>query len=213
LDKGIIKDNSKVLSAELYDIIEKANPEIIFEEFDLLRTDDEYYRNGHYKYQTVCSIETTAIMKYLENHKIIHIPVDTYNITGPPEDLYTKISDANKVYDNLVRMNFLLSCQRGFLYLNSKECSDSLDKIHAIEEEIVNESNDKKLLETYKSWQFVTDSRDNEMMKNIYHYSETHCYNNAIFIVGADHRKSIIDKIQNHETKNRLKLNWNFKNH
>jgi predicted RNA methylase len=60
----------KCNSKELYDIIEEVNPEIIFEEFDISRTEDEYYKNGHYKYQKECSVETTAIMNYLEKIKL-----------------------------------------------------------------------------------------------------------------------------------------------
>jgi hypothetical protein len=41
MHNDINKKNSKALSTELYGIIEEENPEIIFEEFDLSRTDDE----------------------------------------------------------------------------------------------------------------------------------------------------------------------------
>jgi hypothetical protein len=80
----------KCNSKELYDIIEEVNPEIIFEEFDISRTEDEYYKNGHYKYQKECSVETTAIMHYLEKNKVTHIPVDTYDISYFPTAMYKK---------------------------------------------------------------------------------------------------------------------------
>jgi hypothetical protein len=200
----------KCNSKELYDIIEKLNPEIIFEEFDVSRTDDEYYKNGRYKNQNTCSVETTTIMRYLETHRVIHIPVDIYSVTYFPDDMYSKISNSNEEYNNLVKMNFILSCQHGFPYLNSLECSDLLEKIRFIEEDVVNSLNDKILFDTYKSWQLVTNNRDKEMIKNIYYYSENHCYNNAIFIVGSEHKKSILDKIQEYESENKLKLNWNY---
>jgi hypothetical protein len=204
------REIGKCNSKELYDIIEKENPEIIFEEFDISRTDDEYYKNGHYKNQSICTLETIAIMKYLENHQVIHRPVDTYDVAYFPENMYTKISNTSEEYNNLVRTNFILSSQQGFSFLNSPECSDQLGKIHLIEEEVVKFLNDKMLFNTYKSWQLVTDNRENEMVKNIYDYSKNNCYNNAIFITGSDHKKSIIDKIQDYERKNGIKLNWNF---
>jgi hypothetical protein len=202
------KEIGKCNSKELYDIVERENPEIIFEEFDISRTDDEYYKNGHYKNQDICSVETTTIMKFLENHQVIHIPVDTYNVTDFPEDIYPKISNASEEYSNLVKMNFMLSCQQGFSYINSLECSNLLEKIHILEEEVVKQLNDKMLSNTYQSWQLVTNNRDNEMIKNIYNYSENHCYNNAIFIVGAEHRKSILDKINDYNSKEIVKINW-----
>jgi uncharacterized protein YktA (UPF0223 family) len=204
------KEIGKCNSKELYAIIEKSNPEIIFEEFDLSRTDDEYYKNGHYKTQSVCSLETITIMKYLENHQIIHKPVDTYDVTYFPEDMYAKISNVSEEYNNLVKMNFIFSCQQGLLYLNSVECSDLLEKIHLIEEEVVKKLNDKILLDSYKSWQLITTNRENEMIKNIYDYSKSNGYNNAIFITGAEHKRSIIEKIRDYERKNEIKINWNY---
>jgi len=202
------REIEKCNSNELYNIIEKENPEIIFEEFDISRTNDEYYKNGYYKYQKYCSVETTTIMKYLENHQVIHIPVDTYDSPDIPNDMYTKISNVSEEYNNLVKMNFLLSCQQGFPYLNSVECSDFLERIRNLEEEIIEHLNDKILFDTYKSWQKITENREKEMLKNIYEYSQNHCYNKAIFITGAEHGKSIINKIQEYNSKYQINLNW-----
>jgi len=77
--------------------------------------------------------------------------------------------------------------------------------MHSIEVEVINKSNDKKLVEDYREWQLITESRDNEMLKNIYNYSKNNNFNNAIFIIGAEHRKSILDKIKNN---NDLTINW-----
>ena len=202
------KEIGKCNSNELYNIIEKENPEIIFEEFDISRTDDEYYKNGHYKYQGSCSVETTTIMKYLENHQVIHIPVDTYDLLNVPKDMYSKISRVNEEYDNLVKMNFLLSCQHGFPYLNSIECSDMLEKIRRFEEETIGHLNDKVLFDTYKSWQLVTDNRENEMLNNIYKYSKENKYNNAVLITGAEHGKPILSKAKEYNIKENLEINW-----
>ncbi|WP_162505165.1 hypothetical protein [Treponema endosymbiont of Eucomonympha sp.] len=135
------REIGKCNSKELYNIIKKVNPEIIFEEFDVSRTGDEYYKNGHYKNQTVCSLETITLMRYLENHQVIHIPVDTYDTTDIHKEyadyMHRKISKNSEEYTNLVKMNFILSCQQGFPYLNSLECSDLLQKIRFIEEKLL----------------------------------------------------------------------------
>jgi DNA-binding protein Fis len=196
-------------SKELYDIINKISPEIIFEEYDISRIDNEYYKNGHYKYQKTCSLETAAIMNYLENHQIIHIPVDTYEVINFPEDMYPKISNNNEEYNNLVKKNYILTSQYGFPYLNSKDCIDLLDKIKITEEIIVKKLNDTNLTNTYNSWKLITDNRENEMVKNIYNYSQNHNFSKAVFITGAEHKKSIIKKIQKYEM-NGFKLNWEY---
>jgi len=72
------REIGKCNSKELYKIIEKENPEIIFDEFDINRTEDEHYKNGHYKYKNGSTVETFAVMNYLEKIKsytfqLIHI--------------------------------------------------------------------------------------------------------------------------------------------
>jgi pheromone shutdown protein TraB len=210
-------ENGKCSSEELYKIIEKTNPEIIFEEFDISRTEDEYYRNGHYKRQDTCTIETAAIMKYLQHHQIVHIPVDTYVITDNQqkdiEYMYNKLLRSNTEYYNLSTMPYIFSSQQGFSYFNSQECKELFEKIHIVEEKTVKSMNDEMLLNTYKLWQLITDNRENEMLKNIYDYSANHSYSNAIFVIGAEHRKSIIAKIQEYEKNGGLSLNWNYSNY
>jgi hypothetical protein len=197
-------------SKELYKIIEKENPEIIFEEFDVNRTEGEYYKNGHYKYQKGSTVETIAVMNYLEKNNVVYIPVDTYEITYFPTDMYKKISSVCEEYDELFQQNILLSSEHGFPYLNCIKCCDLLEKLHSIELDVINKLNDKLLFEDYKAWQLITTNRDNEMLKNIYEYSKNHSYNDAIFIVGAEHRKSILDKINDYNSKETIKINWRY---
>jgi len=195
-------------STELLNIIEKENPEIIFEEFDISRNEDEYYKNGHYKYQEQCSVETTAIMKYLEKYKVIHIPVDTYEVTYFPTEMYRKISLANEEYDKLFKENLVKSLQQGYSYINSIESNELFLKMHIIEEEVLKNLNDKLLSDEYEKWKWITNNRDKEMLNNIYNFSKKNKFNNAIFIIGAEHRISIFNKIKDFNKNEKLKINW-----
>jgi hypothetical protein len=197
----------KCNSNELYDIIKNENPEIIFEEFDILRTEDKYYKNGHYKEQKKSSLETFAIMKYLENFKVEYVPVDTYNIKYFPEEIYRKISITNQSYDKVFLENIIKVKQEGFPYLNSIDCYNLLEELHLIEEDVIKNSTDNNLIAGYNSWQNISNARDNEMLNNIYEYSEMHNFDNAVFIIGAEHKKSILEKIKYHEKE---KINWKF---
>jgi pheromone shutdown protein TraB len=47
------------------------------------------------------------------------------------------------------------------------------------------------------------------MIRNIYEYSGTHEFCKAVFLIGAGHRKSIMNKIKVCET-NSKNLQWNF---
>jgi len=44
----------------------------------------------------------------------------------------------------------------------------------------------------------------------IYNYSKIHQYNRALFICGAEHRKSIIQMIPETEEGEKIKLNWTY---
>ncbi len=56
----------------------------------------------------------------------------------------------------------------------------------------------------------IKEDRENEMLKNIYSYCNQKKYENALFLVGAEHRWPLIEKISKLEKENELKLNWNF---
>lgn len=195
-------------SNNLYNIIVQENPEIIFEEFDILRTEDEYYRNGYYKNQKGSSLETIAIMKYLEKFNVEYVPVDTYDVKYFPTEMYKKISIANPDYDKVSLENIIKAGQKGFQYLNSIDCYNLLEELHLIEENAIKNSNDSKLISDYNSWKSVSNARDTEMLNNIYEYSKMHKYNNAVFIIGAEHKKSIMKKIDDYNKMDNIKINW-----
>ena len=87
-----------------------------------------------------------------------------------------------------------------------------MDNIHKIEENVLLEINDPKLSHQYQSERELSDKRENEMLQNIYDYSKQYPYNKAMFICGAEHRKPIMQKIQDYESKERLNLNWTLYN-
>ena len=66
-----------------------------------------------------------------------------------------------------------------------------------------------RLLSIYKlfySQQY--DYRENVMLQNIYNYSKENQYNKAVFLIGAEHQRSIVQKIKEHEKLSEIKLNW-----
>ena len=70
-----------------------------------------------------------------------------------------------------------------------------------------------RLFDIYKLFHTVQyDNRENAMLENIYNYSKENQYNQAVFLIGAEHKKSIMQKIQEYEKKEEYKLNWKFYN-
>ncbi|REC40905.1 MULTISPECIES: hypothetical protein [Chryseobacterium] len=52
------------------------------------------------------------------------------------------------------------------------------------------------------------DIYENEMLENIYRYCESNQFDRAIFMCGAGHRKSIIEKTSNHTLNDRINVKW-----
>jgi hypothetical protein len=79
-----------------------------------------------------------------------------------------------------------------------------------IEKNALLDINDIGLSNQYIRDKELHQNRETEMLQNIYNYSKIHQYKRALFICGAEHRKSIIQMIPETEEREKLKLNWTF---
>lgn len=201
----------KSSSDELYKIFEKIKPDLFFEElppsiFDL-----------HYISKTKRNLETDTITRYLETHEAKHIPIDLDPIPHISffED-HRYINEEIECLSNINGINYrkILDGHRwysdiyGFQYLNSNHCIDIFDKLNDTIEKALQERNSERFFNINNSWNEWIEKREHEMLNNIIKYSNNHNYNNAIFTLGASHRKSIIQKIQKIEENKKSKINW-----
>ncbi|WP_236974836.1 hypothetical protein [Membranihabitans maritimus] len=200
------KNLGKCNPDELYKIIEKIQPEIIFEELSP-DTFSYVYANGYIP----STIEAIAVKRYLRNYPIKHFPVDNYPINK--SDLFNGANEIEKrsiKYSKLWNEQISMIKQYGYDFLNSSACMKLLDKIREEEETVLLEINDIKLSLEYKSENKLNNNREYEMLRNIYNFSKQYPYNRAIFICGAEHREPFMKKIQEYETKEKLILNWTY---
>lgn len=193
-------------SQELCNIIKQVSPDIIFEEIhqDLF---DSYYKESIYS-----TLETNAIKLYLNSHSVTHIPVDWYNLNEVRREYIQQIFDAvdatTTELSTLWSKYINLSAQYGFTYLNSPQCTELLDKKMVIVESELKKLNNSYLLQVYKNWINIQDGRENIMLKNIYTFNWLSNFKNGIFFIGAEHRKSILEKINKFENSMPSKINW-----
>ena len=191
----------------LYKIIEEIKPYVIFEELDCV------HFNEAYKEQKFLTPETKAIIMYLQNNTIKHIPVDTYEtpeINGEKIAYYENfILENDSEYKELIYKRNMFAARDGFSFLSSKQFLEFTEKTKT-QEEIFYQNTDneeyKKIYKEYKEWY---KNREYEMIKNIYDYSKENRYSKAIFLIGADHINSIIEKIQGYKEGD-IKINWRF---
>lgn len=228
-------EQGKCNSDELYKIIEGINPDIIFEEisstiFDLFYTakcDIDGIREIH-KFKlprnlldtinalplSAIPLEVNCIRKYLRNFNIKNVPVDievNYELSSNLTLILTEFYKHDDVYKSLVDEAKLLTEKHGFEYLNSKTFFALNDKIKIRERELIESNwyNIAELLRLYDlSYKEIIDDRENAMLQNIYNYSKENVFKRAVFLIGARHRNTIVEKIIKYDIISEAKLIW-----
>jgi len=192
---------------ELYQILDKIKPNIIFEEIP------QSFFDLYYKDKTKSNLESQTINMYLIEHDIKHIPVDYYNV---PKDFFENtgkvheyVERRSRTYRYLVDRNKYLLTQYGFPYLNSIDSEICNSKLSTEIKETLHESKKSELIEIWNTWEKIEEERESEMIKNIYDYSYRNEYNQGVFLLGAGHRVSIKEKIKN-KIKQKDLIHWNF---
>jgi hypothetical protein len=220
----IHSENGKCNHNELYKILESLNPEVIFDElpshyFDMYFSDsfDLYYANCILRNQQPqhVPLEVKCIKKYKQNYKVKILPVDidlTAKLSKHQDEILFMFSTLfkNEDYKELTNENDTSIAQKGFQYLNSDIFLDFLDRKVVLEKNILESEIEKnRLLDIYKLFKSEQyDNRENAMLHNIYKYTKENQYNQAVFLIGAEHKKSITLKIKDYEKLTEIKLNW-----
>ena len=203
-ERGICNSNN------LYKIIEQIAPNVIFQEISpegLFAIQTGLHPNG---------LEGIAINMYSQKY-----PINLETVDIDPNkliDLNTKNNIKRRIntfrqyaeYNELEGQLYFLSEQYGFQYLNSEQCVELFEQLYFLENEIVELINNERLSQTHNIFKSVMEMREDEMIKNIYNYTKQSKYNEAIFLIGAAHKKSIISKVLEMESKSEFKIDWVF---
>ena len=191
----------KCNAEELYKIIEKLSPEVIF----LEAVDETYSEYEKYLFSTYGvyhqKLEISAIQKCSINSSFKYVAVCE---NGLSDAFHSKINIVcqNRQLQNLIDNFNSLAANNGFNFLNSLECVNLQEEMRILESRIL-ESNDlDKLVKA------DIDMYENPMIRNIYSYSNDNHFTSAIFMCGAAHRKSIIEKIEKFKQEGQVNLTW-----
>jgi hypothetical protein len=220
----IHSENGQCNPDELHKILEDINPEVIFDELPIdfsdmyysdsfdMDCDDNVLLNRH---PPVVPLEVRSIKKYKQNYNIKIFPVDIdvrEKLSKYQDEIifmfctFFKCEDYKKL-DN-EKETFI--SQEGFHYLNSDKFLDFLEKKEIIEKNIMESEIQKdRLFDIYKLFHAIQcDERENAMLEKIYNYSKGNQYNEAVFLIGAEHKKSIMRKITEYEKLSEINLHW-----
>lgn len=196
----------------LLQIIERVNPEVIFEELSSSLHHEAYVD------KTLNNLESLAIIKYLTDHDVIHIPVDTYDLA---KDYYKNL---DYMYDALVNSagehsfhfrNFLdrqasLGNRRGFSLFNSNQNDKLFEEMSILKERALEALDKENLHQIARLEKYVVEKREDVMLDNIYKYSKENKYAKGLMFIGSGHRKSIMKKIEERKKTEDIKIDWRY---
>lgn len=197
----IHKEIGKCNADQLYKIIEKLSPKVIFlEAVDKTYSEYENYLFSIYGvYHN--KLEISAIQKYNLNNSFEYVPVCESGLS----DVFNskiKIVCQNKELQQLIDKFNSLAEEYGFKFLNSQECINLQEEMRVLESRILNDSEIDKIVKA------DINAYENPMISNIYSYCKNNHFGSAIFMCGAAHRKSIIQKIEKSKTEEQVNLTW-----
>lgn len=195
------REIGKCNSDELFKIIEGIAPEVIFLEAD----DQTYSSYEQYLLSTYGvyhqKLEIAAIQKYGHGASFEYVTVCDVDLSDAFHKKI-KIACQNREMQSLIDNFKALEAEYGFMFLNSQECVDLQEEMRVLEDIILNDDvldkDAKASIEAY----------ENSMIRNIYDYSRNNKFSSAIFMCGAAHRKSIIEKIEKANNEEQLNLAW-----
>ncbi len=199
------KEIGKCNSEELYKIIESINPDVIFL---------EAFKENYSKYDQMLfsqygvymeRLELKTIQIYSLNHTFEYVPVLDIGLSDDFE-AKIKIVSENKECQRLLDNYNLLEMDGGFQFLNSKKSIELQVEMRELENRIIDNDTVRQKVKS------SIDAYENSMLRNIYLFCKEKSFNTAIFMCGAAHRKSIIEKIEEYEQKETIRLNWVFYN-
>lgn len=199
------KEIGKCNSEELNKILQSINPDVIFlEEFE--NSYSTYHQMQFSQFGVYHErLEIKAIQIYSQNHTFEYVPVLGIGLSDEFLKLITIVSQ-NMDYQRLLENYNSLEIIGGFKFLNSEINIVLQEEMRELRNCITdNEIFHKKVIASI-------DEYENSMLRNIYSFCNKKSFTRAIFMCGAAHRKTIVEKIIEYEMKENIKLNWTFYN-
>ena len=146
-------------------------------------------------------MELSAIQKYHQIHSFEYVPVCENYLSEAFHQKNTIVCE-NRDLQKLIDNSISLASINGFNFLNSLENINLQEEMRILESRILEGSDLDRIVKE------DIDGYESPMIRNIYSYCKYNKFNTAIFMCGAAHRKSIIEKIKQFNSQESITLNW-----
>lgn len=186
-------ESGRANAAELLAILESLQPDAIFAEIPSTHLDE-------YLDPSRDALESKAVTRYCVRHPAQVVAVDLDKPSDEffrnSEEMFRKVERSSGDYRRLMDQHSVDTGVHGFPYLNSERCDELWGDIYAEVLATVNWIGDGQLRRVYELWSSTNDRRDAAMLKSIDDYCSRHAHSRAVLLVGAAHRRSIVEKVR-----------------
>jgi len=198
-------ENGRANLAELQTILERLQPDVIFAEIPTANLAD--YLDG-----SLGNLESAAVALYRKRRPAAVVPVD---LSKPSDEFFRKSEEMFKMVDRtspkyrrLMDQNSLNTRTHGFPYLNSERCAEAWTTIYNEVHATVEWIGDARLQQIYVLWRETNDRREKGMLENINDYCIRGALSHGVFLLGAGHRKAIMEKVQDERCVGAPGVSW-----
>lgn len=192
---------------ELRKILDRHAPDVIFAEIPSAFLAD--YLNGSHG-----TLESAAVVLYRELRPVNVVPVDLdkpgEEFFSNSKDMFKKVDRTSPDYRRLVDQNSQGTQELGFPYLNSDRCAQAWEDIYNETLATVEWIGDTKLRQTYDMWSQKNGDRETAMIEKIESYCIRHIPAHGVFLVGAAHRKPIMENVRKRQVASGPRVFWDF---
>jgi len=185
-------EHGAVTASALVAILERIQPEVVFAEIP--RSHIGEWRDGSHG-----TVESIAVARYAATHSIDVVSVD---LPKAEDSFFQGWEDANRAIERtspefrrLTDLNTDRMHREGFAYLNSDECILAWADIYREELDAIEYIGSSRLRDIYAQVRDLNERRDLEMLRNIRAYCASAVQSCGAFLVGAAHRKSLLEKL------------------
>ncbi len=186
-------------------VLERLAPDVVFAEIP--NSHAARYEGGVHG-----NLESRAVAALGQSRPISVVPVDRdepseefFRVT---RELFELVERRSRDYRHLHDHHVAESARLGLRYLNSADSAQALAAIRNEVRDTIDWIRAPELHDVYNMWLQEIELRDREMVANIYQFAEASALASGVFLVGAAHRDSIIQKIEAERSAGRLEIDW-----
>lgn len=189
----------------LVTVLERLSPGVVFAEVP--RSYAERYANGSHG-----TLESRAVAEYSRSNSLTVVAVDrdkpSEDFFRVTRDLLERVERASRDYRNLVDHHSAMTASGGLMYLNSAASAATLAAMRDDVPATIDWIRAPHLHAVNEMWLNEIELRDREMIANISQCAAEGRFTSGVFLVGAAHRQSLLDKIHAAKREGTSTVDW-----